>query len=271
MPKSAVQLKVVPKPAPAKRKQRTEDSTPKLEQLLSFDAHLRRTYRFRTMIGLDEVGRGCLAGPVVACAVVLPNIGKRLSKALELLNDSKQVSPDNRAKLAVHLRKCTKYGIGSASVEEIDKINIYYASLLAMRRAVEALVLEHLLEDEAPVLVLDGKAKIPDIIYKQLPVIGGDAQSASVAAASIIAKVHRDTFMVNLSKEMPHYNWHSNKGYRCATHVEAIGSHGITIWHRRTFLRKYGYPFDGAAEEIIDAEEIEIIEQLPLFASAGIE
>ncbi len=270
MPKSSVQLKVVPRPAPAKRKKRTEDAIPKLEQLISFDAQLRKAYRFRTMIGLDEVGRGCLAGPVVACAVVLPNIGKRLSKALELLNDSKQVSPENRAKLATHLRKCTKYGIGSASVEEIDRINIYYASLLAMRRAVEALVLEHPLDDEAPVLVLDGKAKIPDIVYKQLPVVGGDAQSASVAAASIIAKVHRDSFMIELSKELPHYGWHSNKGYRCNTHVEGIGSHGITIWHRRTFLRKYGYPFDGP-EEIEDVEAIEVIEQLPLFASSTVE
>jgi ribonuclease HII len=219
----------VPKP----RKEITIDQ---LEKLLLFDKDALRAPRknpVELVVGTDEVGRGCLAGPVVACAVILPEIDPRsdLGWQLARLNDSKQVHPLVRAELSEVLRGICRFGIGEASVEEIDEINILQASLLAMRRAIRRLNVE------APAVVLvDGNKKIHSRKFEQMTVIDGDTKSASIAAASIIAKVHRDTFMAKLAKKFPHYRWDSNKGYRSRDHWDALNEHGMCKWHRRTFV-----------------------------------
>lgn len=204
-----------------------------LRTMLEFDRMVLSEHKKQSVIvGVDEVGRGCLAGPVVACAVVLPPIerGSDLEQALCRLNDSKLVPPDVRAELSEKLRSVCQFAVAEASVEEIDTINILHASLLAMRRAVRRLKLE------APHLVLvDGNKKFASPSTKQVTVIGGDSKSASIAAASIIAKVHRDTFMLKLHKKFPQYVWNSNKGYRSKAHYEALNEFGMTKWHRQSF------------------------------------
>jgi ribonuclease HII len=212
-----------------------------LRKLMSFDEQIRQAYGFNVLIGVDEVGRGCLAGPVYAAALVMPKgpLGKTLSKQLKILNDSKQLSIDERERLTPILEHEAIWAVASASPQEIDQINILQASLLAMRRAIESMIAKYNILNLAPLVVVDGRTKIPELTYKQLPVIKGDGQSACIAAASIIAKVHRDRFMTKLAEELPNYHWHSNKGYSCRSHVEAILTHGTTVWHRRSFLRKY--------------------------------
>ncbi len=193
--------------------------------------------RHRFIIGVDEVGRGCLAGPVVAAAVVLPGIDKssEIASRLKLLNDSKKLPAATREALSKTIRGCAHFAIGEASVEEIDTINIFHASLLAMKRAVMSLVSSAMLDLKEAVILIDGKWRLPDIEAYQLPVIKGDSKSASIAAASIVAKVHRDAFMVKLGEEFPHYNWRSNKGYGALEHRLGIQEHGMTVWHRRSF------------------------------------
>jgi len=217
-------------------KPRKEITIDQLEQLLLFDKEallVPRKSPVELLVGTDEVGRGCLAGPVVACAVILPEIDPRseLGWQLARLNDSKQVHPLVRAELAEVLRGICRFGIGEASVEEIDEINILQASLLAMRRAIRKLNVE------APAVVLvDGNKKIKSRKFQQMTVIDGDTKSASIAAASIIAKVHRDRFMTKLARKFPHYKWESNKGYRSRDHWDALNEHGMCKWHRRTFV-----------------------------------
>lgn len=213
------------------------ESTNQLEDLLAFDRNVlnKDLMRFSadTIIGTDEVGRGCLAGPVVACAVVLPEIlpDTALFHSLLKLNDSKSISAEVRAKLSAKLKQVCHYAIAQASVEEIDEINILHASLLAMKRAVRRLRVEGL-----SVILVDGNKQITGIKnIPQITVIDGDAKSASIAAASIIAKVHRDAFMCKLAKKYPAYRWESNKGYRSPDHYAALQSFGMTVWHRKSF------------------------------------
>ena len=212
-----------------------------LKKLLAFDEEIRQVYDFNVLVGVDEVGRGCLAGPVYAAALIMPKgpIEKTLAKQLKILNDSKQLTIEERERLAPVLEESTLWAVASASPKEIDQVNILQASLLAMHRAIKLLVSKYGMLNLAPLVVVDGRTRIPELKYKQVPVIKGDGQSASIAAASILAKVHRDRFMTELASEIPHYQWHSNKGYSCRSHVEGIMTHGTTIWHRRTFLRKY--------------------------------
>ena len=214
-----------------------EITTEQLAQLLHFDRQALAgnwKNKVEVVIGTDEVGRGCLAGPVMACAVVLPEIdpSSELGWQLARLNDSKQVNPNVRAELATILRGVCQFAIGEASVAEIDEINILHASLLAMKRAVRRLKLV------APAVILvDGNKKITSVRnIEQMTVIDGDTKSASIAAASIIAKVHRDAFMTKLARKFPHYAWESNKGYRSRDHWEALNKHGMCEWHRRTFV-----------------------------------
>lgn len=184
------------------------------------------------VVGVDEVGRGCLAGPVVAAAVHLPEIDRKseLAASLVRLNDSKLLSQGQREKLSACIKSCAVYAIAEASVAEIDEINILHASLLAMKRARQSLQL-------APfaVLLVDGNKKIPGLSDRQITVVKGDSKSASIAAASIIAKVHRDELMRKLSESYPDYGWHENKGYGSEHHRMAIRDFGITEWHRRSF------------------------------------
>ncbi len=212
--------------------------------------------RHRFIIGVDEVGRGCLAGPVVAAAVILPGFDKssEIATRLALLDDSKKLAASTREALSKTIRGCSQFAIGEASVEEIDTINIFHASLLAMQRAVNSLVSSAMLDLKEALILIDGKWKIPGIEANQLPVIKGDTKSASIAAASVIAKVHRDAFMVQLGEEFPSYNWRANKGYACLDHRMGIQEHGMTIWHRRSFKCLPDVEDDELIEENEDAE-----------------
>jgi ribonuclease HII len=199
------------------------------------DRRLVRLHRFeeaaranghRFIAGTDEVGRGPLAGPVVAAVVVLDG-----PLYLKGLNDSKQVRPEMRAELDVLIRaKCAGWAIGEASVEEIDRLNIYWASVLAMERAIAAVgcAIDYLLTDAV---------RIKSFTGPQEPVIKGDAKCASVAAASIVAKVYRDRLLVELDGLHPEYGFAEHKGYATARHIEALTAHGPTPHHRRGFWR----------------------------------
>jgi len=174
--------------------------------------------------GVDEAGRGPLAGPVVAAAVIL-----RREDCPEGLNDSKQLSAARRAVLEVEIKaRAVCFGIGMASVEEIDEINILWATMLAMTRAVDALA-----HDCAHVLV-DGN-RCPKWRYASTAIVEGDAKCLSIAAASILAKEERDRMMIAAAREHPHYGWESNKGYGSAKHLAALREHGVTPLHRRRF------------------------------------
>lgn len=176
--------------------------------------------------GVDEVGRGPLAGPVVAAAVILDR--DCVNAALGGLNDSKQLSAEARRHYAEILRGCATIGIGAASVDEIDRLNILQASLLAMRRAVAAL---GVVPDAA---LIDGN-KAPTLACKTQTLVGGDALSLSIAAASVIAKVVRDRAMAQLAARYNRYGWERNAGYPTGEHRAAILTHGVTIHHRRSF------------------------------------
>ena len=175
--------------------------------------------------GCDEAGRGCLAGPVFAAAVILPPDFKS-----ELLNDSKQLSEKNRYALRPLIeQEAIAWGIGVVTAPEIDAINILKASFLAMHRAIEQLKVQ------PQVLLIDGNRFTP---YKEIPftcMVKGDGRFLSIAAASILAKTYRDDYMLQLAEEYPSYGWQQNKGYPTRAHREAISKHGITPYHRKTF------------------------------------
>ncbi|MDR2495674.1 MAG: ribonuclease HII [Tannerellaceae bacterium] len=175
--------------------------------------------------GCDEAGRGCLAGPVFAAAVILPPDFK-----CEGLNDSKRLRPAKRAALRLLIEKdATAWAVASATGAEIDAINILRASLLAMHRAIDMLKVrpEHLL--------IDGNSFIPYPGIEHTTIVSGDALYMSIAAASILAKTHRDEHMEQLSREYPQYQWEKNKGYPTSEHRHAIKVYGKTPHHRQTF------------------------------------
>lgn len=182
---------------------------------------------YRLVCGVDEAGRGPLAGPVYAAAVILPDGLEDLG-----INDSKKLSEKKREQLFdVICEKAVAYGIGSASEKEIDEINILNAAFLAMKRAIEAMGLE-------PDLVLvDGNRK-PGTGYEEITIVKGDAKSISVAAASILAKVSRDRYMKDLAQKYPAYKFEQHKGYPTKLHYEMIEQYGILPDHRRSFLKK---------------------------------
>ena len=175
--------------------------------------------------GCDEAGRGCLAGPVFAAAVILP---KKFNHPL--LNDSKQLSDKQRRELRPLIEaEALAWAVGSLNVEEIDAINILWASFAAMHRAIDQL--RHKPEH----LLIDGNRFKP---YEGIPhtcIIEGDAKYKSIAAASILAKTYRDDYMDQLHEQFPHYHWISNKGYGTQKHRDAIREFGITDHHRKTF------------------------------------
>lgn len=175
--------------------------------------------------GCDEAGRGCLAGPVFAAAVILPSDFEN-----ELLNDSKKLSEKKRYLLRETIEKeAIAWAVGIVDHEEIDQINILNASFLAMHRAVDQLKTtpEHLL--------IDGNRFNPYKDIKHTCVIKGDGKYASIAAASILAKTYRDDFMLKIHEEFPNYDWNSNKGYPTKKHRLAIREFGITPYHRKSF------------------------------------
>ena len=178
--------------------------------------------------GIDEVGRGPLAGPVVAGAVILPRDCEIL-----YLNDSKQLSAKKRDELYdVIMENAVAVGIGMASPRRIDEINILQATYEAMRMAIGNLKVQ-------PDLLLNDAVTIPEVEIPQVPIIKGDAKSVSIAAASIIAKVTRDRLMVEYDKVLPGYDFASNKGYGTKKHIEGLKELGPSPIHRRTFIKKY--------------------------------
>lgn len=175
--------------------------------------------------GCDEVGRGCLAGPVVAAAVILPK-----NYSHEILNDSKQLNKEERLILTQEIqRDAISWGIAEVSNEEIDKINILNASFKAMHRALDKLT------TKPNLLLIDGNRFQPYGDVKFECVIKGDATYLSIAAASVLAKTYRDKLMEKLSEEYPGYAWESNVGYPTVEHRDGIRSLGITPYHRRSF------------------------------------
>ncbi|MCF6241368.1 MAG: ribonuclease HII [Bacteroidales bacterium] len=175
--------------------------------------------------GCDEAGRGCLAGPVVAAAVILPNDFKN-----DILNDSKQLSEKNRDKLRLIIEEeAIDWAIGIVDNDVIDQINILNASILAMHKAIDQLKIkpEH--------LIIDGNRFKA---YQDIPhqcIIKGDAKYLSIAAASVLAKTHRDEIMKKLDREFPNYFWAKNKGYPTKQHRIAIAEHGISKYHRKSY------------------------------------
>ena len=179
------------------------------------------------IIGVDEVGRGPLAGPVISAAIILNK-----EKIPEGINDSKKLSKKKREVINEELISQHSFAIGIASVEEIDKINILQASLLAMKRAVLNLNIK------PQTILVDGN-KLPDLEYNMYPIIKGDSKSISIAAASIIAKVYRDKLMQDLSLQYPGYYWDKNSGYGTKQHLLALNSLGVTPIHRKSFAPIY--------------------------------
>ncbi len=183
------------------------------------------------LVGIDEVGRGPLAGPVVAAAVILPK-----QCCLLGLKDSKKLSEEQRESLYdLIMEQAEDVAIGVVEPQEIDRINILQATFEAMRQALASI------ESAYDVICVDGDKCIPNIPTTQHAVIKGDDKSAAIAAASVIAKVTRDRLMKTAAEAYPVYDWESNKGYGSQKHYEAIHAYGITPLHRRSFLKKEGY------------------------------
>lgn len=175
--------------------------------------------------GCDEAGRGCLAGPVVAAAVIL-----KKDKDYPELNDSKQLTEKKRMQLReLVMQEALSYGVGIVSPQEIDKINILNASFLAMHRALDQLKLQ------PELLLIDGNRFNPYKKVKHVCIVGGDAKYQSIAAASILAKTTRDMMMMEYDGQYPQYNWKKNKGYPTLEHKQAIADYGTTSLHRMTF------------------------------------
>lgn len=197
----------------------------RVENMLTFE---KEYCMFSNICGIDEAGRGPLAGPVVAAAVILPKDARLL-----YVNDSKQLSEKKREELYdVIMREAVSVGVGIASPERIDEINILQADYEAMRDAVAQLTPQ-------PDLLLNDAVIIPELAMKQISIIKGDAKSLSIASASIIAKVTRDRLMYEYDKMYPEYGFASNKGYGSKAHIEALKERGACPIHRRTFIKNF--------------------------------
>ena len=177
----------------------------------------------RLVAGVDEVGRGPWAGPVMAAAVILD-----WDRVPEGLDDSKKLTRVRRESLTLAIRDAAHIGIGIVEIEDIDRLNILEASMEAMRRAVAALPV-------APAHVLVDGNRLPGLVQPATAVVGGDGLSASIAAASIVAKVARDRLMAQLARDFPNYGWERNAGYGTAEHRAGLNAHGVTPHHRRSF------------------------------------
>ena len=174
--------------------------------------------------GVDEVGRGCLAGPVFAAAVILNN-----NINIKNIKDSKKITFKKRILLSNYIKKNSAYAIGSASVNEISKINILNASLLSMQRALKKL------KHKPSIAYIDGPFAPKNVKMKCKTFIKGDEKVTSIAAASIIAKATRDLFMIKLAKKYPKYSWNKNFGYGTAAHIRGLKKYGVTKHHRKKF------------------------------------
>lgn len=206
-----------------KKYEKYQKEVERLDGMLAFE---RQYSAYHAICGIDEAGRGPLAGPVVAGAVILP-------KELKIfyLNDSKQLSEKQREELYEEIMdKAVSVGVGIVSHERIDQINILQATFEAMRQAVGEL-------SAVPDLLLNDAVTIPQVSIRQVPIIKGDAKSLSIAAASVIAKVTRDRIMTEYDKLYPKYGFAGHKGYGSQVHMEAIQKYGVSPIHRKTFLK----------------------------------
>lgn len=206
------------------------------KRLAAYEKEKQRTWQMKRfereyesmgyICGIDEVGRGPLAGPVVAGAVILPKDCQIL-----YLNDSKQLSPKKREELYdVIMAEAVSVGLGFVAPKRIDEINILQATYEAMREAIGKL-------SPKPDVLLNDAVTIPGVAIRQVPIIKGDAQSVSIAAASIVAKVTRDRLMVQYDEVFPEYGFAANKGYGAAAHIEALRKYGPSPIHRRSFIK----------------------------------
>lgn len=186
---------------------------------------LKSIYKYKNEAGTDEAGRGCLAGPVTAAAIILPsNYGNTI------LNDSKQLSEKKRELLRPLLEKeALSFSVSHVFQEEIDAINILNASILAMHKALDGL------SNTPSFILVDGNRFKPYPTISHECIIKGDGKFMSIAAASILAKTYRDEYMARLHEEFPMYNWKKNKGYPTKEHRDAIRKHGLTKYHRKSF------------------------------------
>lgn len=190
-------------------------------------------------VGIDEAGRGSLAGPVVSAAVII-------KKKIEGVDDSKSLSFSKREALFYLIKEhCVALGIGIATCEEIESMNILNATLLSMKRAVSSLSMHYSMkfreELKDVLLLIDGNRKIKDISYSQKAIVGGDKTVYEISAASIIAKVTRDRIMISLSRKYPGYGFEKHMGYATGYHIQKIREEGPSDIHRRSFLKKILY------------------------------
>lgn len=194
-----------------------------MSELYEFD----KSYN-RVIAGVDEAGRGPLAGPVVAAAAVI----KKYDGRLESINDSKKLSEKKREELYDVIMECFDVGVGVVDVETIDRVNILNATFKAMNIALADL------SEKYELVLVDGNKKIKEYSGEQEAVVKGDGKSLTIAAASIVAKVTRDRLMMEMAKKYPLYMFEKHKGYGTKLHIEKIREHGITEEHRRSFLKK---------------------------------
>ena len=230
----------------------------KLKTTLTADSRIIQLFTFdlnqkRVVIGTDEAGRGCGAGGVFASAVCFNKRSQDLVEKLEDLNDSKKLSPKKREILYDIIKENTVNSTVCIEVDEIERINILNASLKAMRLACEdvinqlypipedseKLIARNMLSRSEIMVLIDGNKRIWDFDYSQRYVVKGDARSASIAAASILAKVSRDRYMLKLDKEFPQYNWKDNAGYLTKEHMALIDKYGMCKYHRPSYLQKH--------------------------------
>lgn len=208
-----------------RQSEKLEKEKRRIEKMKTYE---REYGHFQAICGIDEVGRGPLAGPVVAGAVILPK-----DCTILYLNDSKKLSEKKREELYdIIMEKAVSVGIGLVSPQRIDEINILQATYEAMRQAIQNLSV-------SPDILLNDAVTIPQVTMPQVPIIKGDAKSLSIAAASVVAKVTRDRLMVEYDKLMPQYGFASNKGYGSREHQEALKKYGATPIHRQTFIHNF--------------------------------
>ena len=210
------------------KKSKEEKLAAEKERVEALKAYEKEYAVFGAVCGIDEVGRGPLAGPVVAGAVILPP-----DCTILYINDSKKLSEKKREELyPVIMEQAVSVGIGMVSPQRIDEINILQATYEAMREAIHNLSV-------TPDILLNDAVTIPEVGIRQVPIVQGDAKSISIGAASIVAKVTRDRLMIAYDKQMPEYGFASHKGYGSAAHIAAIRKYGPSPIHRRSFIGNF--------------------------------
>lgn len=206
----------------------------KSKKLFDYDLSLKKF-----IIGTDEAGRGCGAGGVFAAAVYFNNLTEELQQELAILNDSKKLSKKHREEIFDTIKNNTINSVICIEVEEIERINILNASLKAMNLACTNVINQIKAKEDDLLVLVDGNRLIRQFDYHQQTIIKGDGTSASIAAASILAKVSRDRYMDKLNEEYPQYKWSDNAGYLTKEHLSMIDKYGISPYHRPSYLRKH--------------------------------